>query len=441
MTTRDATMALNRMNLRSALIAPHYNGFMQDMRQLAAADTSLEEDEWNKRRKNELCQAYGFEGSAADKPFAFFNGIAIIPIHGTLINRFSYSFGYVTGYNFIRTQLVAALADPDVAGIAFDVNSCGGEASGCFELADDIFLARGQKPMVAIVDSNCYSAAYALASAADTIIVTPSGGAGSIGVVAMHIDMSKMLADFGYKITFIYAGDHKVDGNPYEALAPDVKASIQADVDASRDEFVALVAQNRAMDSQKVLDTQAQIYRASDALSLGLIDQVTKPSEAVTSFFNELSGSDEIDDVDNPSQEQEMENDQVQLTAEKEASIRKEAAAAERTRMLGITGCDEAKDKAKLAAHLASTDMSVEDAKKILAAAAPEKAAEVTSPVEQKADAEPNAFTKAMNSGDNPGVGAGAGKTEENADSPQAKTARLLAAHKAATGGFAPAKA
>ncbi len=440
MTTRDATIALNRINMRSAMIAPHYNGFMQDMRQLSSADNTLEHDDWVSKRKDELCQAYGYESSTPDKPFAFCDGLAIIPIHGTLINRFSYCFGYVTGYNFIRSQLTAALADTDVTGIVFDVNTYGGEASGCFELADDIFLARGQKPMVAVVDSNCYSAGYALASAADSISVTPSGGAGSIGVVAMHVDMSKMLADYGYEITFIYAGDHKVDGNPYEKLSPDVKANIQADVDASRAEFVSLVARNRGMDSQKVLDTQAQIYRAEDALGLGLIDGVAKPLDAVASFFNELSGSDDTQDPPpNPSEEQDMENDQVELTAEKEASIRKEAAAAERARMMGIVGCDEAKDKTKLASHLASTDMSVEDAKKILSAAAPEKAAEVTSAPEKKA--EQSAFEQAMNTTENPGIGAGKAGESAQADSPQAKTNRLLESHKAATGGFKKATA
>ncbi|PZP55979.1 MAG: S49 family peptidase, partial [Delftia acidovorans] len=121
--------------------------------------------------------------SSGNKPFAFSGGFAIIPIHGSLINRYGgYYHGYVTGYNFIRSQMNAALADPDVEAIIFDVNSNGGEAAGCFELANEIFASRAVKPSFSVVDSNAYSAAYALGSAATKMAVIPSGGAGSIGV-------------------------------------------------------------------------------------------------------------------------------------------------------------------------------------------------------------------------------------------------------------------
>lgn len=431
MSQRDATVALNRMNMRAALIAPQYTGFATDLRSLALADATLEQDDAF-RRRGELCQAYGFTTAADNKPFAFSNGIAIIPVQGTMINRFSYSWGFVTGYNFIRQQLAAAIQDDDVIGIAFDVNTYGGEAAGCFELCEDIFNARGKKPMAAFVDSNCYSAGYAIASSADQIIVTPSGGAGSIGVCMMHCDLSKALAEEGVAITFIFAGDHKVDGNPYEPLPPAVKASMQADVDASRDEFVALVARNRGMDSQKVLDTQAQCYRAEDALSLGLIDGIMAPSEAMMVFFNELSGStDESEqELHAMTPEEKQEHDAALATA------RKEAATAERTRMAGIIGSDEAKGKSKLANHLASnTEMSVEDAKALLQAAAPEvTSADPVAPKAKEEAAAPNAFQAAMDASEQPKVGAGKEGMAESAKGAN----RLLSSHKKATGGFKP---
>jgi signal peptide peptidase SppA len=401
MTQRDATIALNRINLRSALISPSYAGFLADMRALAECDPTLEHDDFL-RRRSEMASAFG------------------------------YSFGYVTGYNFVRSQLASALADEDVNGIVFDVNTYGGEAAGCFELSDDIFNARGQKPMVAVIDSNCYSAGYALASAADKVIITPSGGAGSIGVVSMHVDVSAMLAEAGYKITFIYSGDHKVDGNPYEALPDDVRQNIQADVDASRDDFVALVARNRGMDSQKVRDTQAQSYRAEDALSLGLIDAIAAPTEAVNAFFNELSGSTPISlkrmNTMTPEEKAAAEQAQAAAVQAATAQAQKEASAAERTRMAGIIQSDEAKDKPKLASTLATTtELSVDDAKKVLAAAAPEVTSDAT-----QTDKSANHFERAMNGGDNPNVGA-ADRAGKEADSEKGAN-RLLASHKAATG-------
>lgn len=375
MSKKDATTALNRMNTRPVLIAGQYAGLSLDFQTLAQADNSLEEAYFQEKTLGAIAAAYGFSSRATDKPFAFSNGLAIIPIHGTLLNRFGGSYGYVTGYSAIRSQMNAALADDDVKGIVFDVNSYGGEAAGCFELAADIFAARDKKPSMSVVDSNAYSAGYALASAAGKMVVTPSGGVGSIGVVAMHVSLEKALDSMGVQITFIYAGDHKVDGNPYQNLSAEAKANIQAGIDKAYEKFVSLVSTNRGMDAQKVKDTQAQTYDAEDALSMGLIDAVQTPQEAVSAFFNELSGSTTL-----KGKTMDKENEAgagKALTAEDLKAAATAAAAAERQRMAGITGCDEAKGKAKLASHLAmNTGMSVDEAKLVLAAAAPEVTSE-----------------------------------------------------------------
>ena len=131
--------------------------------------------------------------------------------------------------------------------------------AGCFELAAEIRASRDLKPSVAVVDAACYSACYALASSASKIVCTPSGGVGSIGVVAMHVDYSKMFQEAGVKVTFIHSGDHKVDGNPYEPLPASVKDDIQKSVDSTRTEFVALVATNKGLDTKVVFDTEAPI--------------------------------------------------------------------------------------------------------------------------------------------------------------------------------------
>jgi len=65
--------------------------------------TTLEEG------NKQLCAAYGFSNSREDKPFAYSDGVAFIPIHGMLINRFGgYWFGWVTGYSYIRAMHTAA---------------------------------------------------------------------------------------------------------------------------------------------------------------------------------------------------------------------------------------------------------------------------------------------------------------------------------------------
>lgn len=99
-----------------------------------------------------LCTRYGAELATPGKPFAYAGGVAVVPIYGLLLNRFPGSIGMATGYDFIRGQLRAALADPDVSHIVFDIHSGGGMAAGCEELAQEIYRSREAKPSLAVVD-------------------------------------------------------------------------------------------------------------------------------------------------------------------------------------------------------------------------------------------------------------------------------------------------
>ena len=426
---------IDAMHLRAAMISPHYAGLAGSLSELADADFTLEEAAWESR-KSDLCAAYGFGSSTADKPYAFSNGVAIIPVHGVLVNRFSYSWGYATGYNFLRMQIEAAAADPDVTLIVLDCNSNGGQVAGCFETADLIREAREKTPVLAVVDASCYSACYAIASAATKIIATPSAGIGSIGVVAMHMNIGGMLEKYGVEVTFIHAGKHKVDGNPYETLPADVKASLQKSIDKSYATFVNAVASGRNLSVDAVKATEAQTYDADDAVTLGLIDAVQTPSKAVASYLDELSGStDEIKELAMGTPENKQASaDQAQQADT--AAIASAARTAERERMAGIMNSDEAKGKSALANHLAlNTDMSVDAAKAVLTAAAPEQAPVAATPAAPAAAAPAaSPFADAMGKTDNPEVGAGdAGATGDNQGEKSAASA-ILADQSRATG-------
>ena len=176
MSRHTAQVALESLVGRPAYVEASYAGHFEadglgqvgasmlgQLRLLAHANPAEEVASWE-RRKGEIVAAYGFPPNAdgsPSKPFAFSNGVAVIPVHGVLINRFNYSWGFVTGYNFIRSQMLAAVADADVKLIVFDINSYGGMCAGCDELSDDIYNSRKLKPSVAMVDSACYSAARA----------------------------------------------------------------------------------------------------------------------------------------------------------------------------------------------------------------------------------------------------------------------------------------
>lgn len=358
---------------------------------------------------NSLCINYGFGGSSREKPFAFNAGTAIIPVHGSLINRLGGYYGYVTGYQFIRKQFAMAMADEDVKNIVLDVNSGGGQAAGCMELSTEIYNARGDKPILAVIDSSCYSAAYAIASAADRIAVTPSGGAGSIGALILHVDVSNMLQNVGIKVSVIRAGDRKAEGNPFEELSEDAKKTMQNEVNECRKTFVETVARNRNLSTKLLYDTEARCYNATDAKELGLVDEVATPSEAIQSLLSVSTGGQTI----KAEKESKMEKPENQ-TPSNDANAQAQATATERSRIKGIMGCEEAKGREALANYIAfDTNMSEEEAKKMLAQAPVAQAPVAPAPA-APTKAEQTAFEKAMGNSTQPEVGADSARDVEN---------------------------
>lgn len=221
------------------------------------------------------------------------DNVAVISVTGSLVNR---SMGVspqsgMTSYEQIAGDLSAAVADPTVKGILLDIDSSGGEVAGLFDLVDRIKEADSQKPVVAAVNDEAYSAAYAIASAAREIYTTKTGGVGSIGVVAAHVDQSKADADAGLKVTYIYEGARKVDGNPHEPLSDEAHASIAADVEAAYHMFVSTVAANRSRSLQAIQQTEAACFYGQDGIDAGLADGLGGKAAALESLAKQISVS------------------------------------------------------------------------------------------------------------------------------------------------------
>lgn len=212
-------------------------------------------------------------------------GTAVLPIMGGLTHRATGMDALCTGglssYAGLMKAYDEALADDSVERIVMHVDSGGGEATGCFDLANHIYANRGKKPVIAYVDGMSASAAYALTSAADEVIASPNADVGSIGVIMVHEDWSKMLAKEGIEATIIKAGANKGMGSPYAPLSKEAKETMQARIDDLYDAFTGLIAQNRPMTQSDAKNTEASVYNAQESLKLGLIDKIMTPDEFV----------------------------------------------------------------------------------------------------------------------------------------------------------------
>jgi len=218
------------------------------------------------------------------------NGVGILPIVGSLVNRGAWigtSSGLVS-YEGIGAMLRDAEADPEIHSVLLDIDSPGGEATGMFSVAEQIRQLSAKKPVTAFVNDMAASAAYGLASAAGEIVVSPTSMVGSIGVVLTHLDRSTEMAQRGLKATLIYAGAHKVDGNPYGPLPAAVHADLQAEVSKIYDQFVGLVARGRhALSLADIRATEARTFIGQDAIARGLADRMASLDEVLAALSAE----------------------------------------------------------------------------------------------------------------------------------------------------------
>jgi signal peptide peptidase SppA len=209
-------------------------------------------------------------------------GVAVIPIHGVLVSR-SMQMNpceTMTSYEQIRAQVSAALADPAVEHIAFDIDSPGGSTTGAFELADFLFEARQVKPMSAIVNFSAYSAAYLMASAIGDVSMSRTSGVGSVGVIAKHLDQSARNEQMGVKVTTVYAGAHKNDMSPHEPLTEQSLKFLNDMVQNYYGQFVDAVAKYRGISADAVRGTEAGVLFGQQGIDIGFADRIETPQAA-----------------------------------------------------------------------------------------------------------------------------------------------------------------
>lgn len=223
--------------------------------------------------------------------------IAVIPVEGTLIHRPMSGVNAQSGlmsYQEIRAKFDQALNDPQVNTILLNINSNGGQVNGCFDLVDHIYNSRGTKPIIAISNESAYSAAYAIGSAADKFYGTRTSGEGSIGVIALHADISKRLENEGIKYTAIKAGARKDDLSPYKPLTNKAKSDLQERIDDTYHLFVNTVARNRNLDPESIYSTEARTYTGQKAIDIGLADKVTTYDNVINTYGGNNMNANEL---------------------------------------------------------------------------------------------------------------------------------------------------
>lgn len=379
------------------------------------------------------------KGERTERGYRVTEGVAVISAMGGLVHRtrLEADSSLLIGYNDLAADLEDALAKSEVHAIALVMDSPGGEVSGAFELAERIYAARGRKPIVAVADGMAASAAYLAASAADEVVLSATSYVGSIGVVMRHVDFSRALANEGINVSHIFAGDHKVDGNPYQPLPDAVRANLQADIEGLYQMFIQAVAQHRDMTEQAVRDTRAAVYRGVAAVAARLADRIGTADAVIAELAARrarsypagagMSSQPKGISMTQPSTETTAAAPVAPAAASAEApavaapaqasleQARAEGVAAEHARVAAILGHANASANPAIAQQCISTGLSAEQAKGFLDVA-PAAAAATTASVPA------NPFAQAMAAMGNPDVSGMEAAAPDSATAASAQT-------------------
>lgn len=193
---------------------------------------------------------------------------AVIKVEGPLFaeeNIWSWLFGGST-YAVIQKALKTAESDPLIRQIKLDIDSPGGEVTGCQETAQ--LLAGLSKPTLSYARGLCASAAYWVGSHANRIEAAPTALLGSIGVMMA-------MSDYKSPDRYVFTASQ----SPHKNAAPsseEGRSQYQQIVDDLAAVFIAAVASARGVDEGEVIARYGAgaVMVAARALEAGLIDGI-----------------------------------------------------------------------------------------------------------------------------------------------------------------------
>ena len=234
--------------------------------------------------------AAGMDAKPVNRGFEVVDRVAIIPIEGIIGRKFSNMLqdSGVVSIDIADRLLKVAADDDEVDAILMVFDSPGGQAQGVPEVSATIRrINETQKPVLAFADGMLGSAAYWMASQASGITAIQSADIGSIGVYMAVLDRSRQFAMNGVETDVIKnaGATYKGMGLPGTSLTPEQRELLQERVNKMGEQFKEVVRQGRPKPiADDVL--KGQSFASSDALRVGLIDQVgtfeTALSDAVS---------------------------------------------------------------------------------------------------------------------------------------------------------------
>ena len=207
------------------------------------------------------------------------DNVAIIFADGDIVDGYDYS--DIAADRFVA-EIDKVRKDNTVKSVVLRVNSPGGSVVASEKIRTALKLLMAEKPVVASYGSYAASGGYWISSGVNKIYSDATCLTGSIGVFSMIPEFSKTAGKVGVNVVTLGSNKHS---DMYSLMRPfdaEETASMQAYVEDIYERFVNLVAEGRSLEPAKVDEmAQGRVWVGTDALELGLVDEIGGLREAV----------------------------------------------------------------------------------------------------------------------------------------------------------------
>ena len=175
------------------------------------------------------------------------------------------------------------IADNDkIKAVVLRINSPGGSAYGSEQIWKAVSVVKSKKPIVVSMGDYAASGGYYIACNTDRIFAQPTTLTGSIGIFGIFPNIGGLTDKLGIKFDNVKTNKYSDFGATYRPMSTEERVILQRYINNGYELFTKRCAEGRDMniDSLKAI-AEGRIYSGTDAMRLGLVDEMGGLEEAI----------------------------------------------------------------------------------------------------------------------------------------------------------------
>ena len=196
---------------------------------------------------------------------------AVVEIKGEIAS------GGEASADLIVNAMRSAFEDEGALAVVLLINSPGGSPVQAGIINDEIIRlkAKHKKPVYAVVEETCASAAYYIAVAADKIYVDKASIVGSIGVLMDGFGFTGLMDKLGVERRLMTAGENKGFLDPFSPQTEKQRVFAQTMLDQIHKQFIDVVKAGRGKRLKETPEMFSGLFwSGQQSIELGLADQL-----------------------------------------------------------------------------------------------------------------------------------------------------------------------